>query len=81
MSRYARGDAVLLRTMDQLMFWNYTVHKKERLDLVMGLFRNHTSFKTLKGGNICKKIFQNCVFHVLSDKFYNLLRAVDCFSC
>ena len=80
MSRYARGDVALLRTLDQLIFWNYIAHKKERLDLVVCLFLNDTLFKTLKRGNFCKKPFQNFVFHVTSNNFYNLLHAVDCFS-
>ena len=80
MSRYARGDVFFLRTLDQLIFWNYIVRKKERLDMVVRLFLNYTSFKTLKGGNFWKKIFQNFVFSFVSHKFYNLLHAVDCFS-
>ena len=77
MSRYARGDAALLRTLEQLIFWNYTAHKKRRLDLALRLFLNDTSYKTLKGGNFCKEIFRNFVVHVRSHKFYNLLHAVD----
>ena len=79
MSRYTRGDVTLIRTLDQLLFWNYIAHKKERIVLVVCLFLNDTSFKTLKGGNFCRIIFQNFVFHVISHKLYNFLHAVDCF--
>ena len=65
MSRYARGDVDLSRTLDQLMFWNYVAHKKERLVLFVCLLLNDTSFKTLKGRNFCRKIFQNFAFHVI----------------
>ena len=78
-SRYARGDVARLRTLEQLIFWNYIAHKKERLDLVVRLFLNDTSLKTLKGRNLCKKIFQDYVFHTISHKFYNLLHAVHFF--
>ena len=43
------------RDASQLMFCNYIAHKKERLVLVVCLFLNDTSFKTLKGGNFCQK--------------------------
>ena len=62
MSSYVRGDVTLLRTVDQLIFQNYIAHKKQRLLLVVCLFLNDTSFKTLKGGKIYKKIFQNFCF-------------------
>ena len=80
MSRCARGDVAVLRTLDQLIFWNCTTHRKGRFVLVVRLFLNDTSFKTLKGENFCEKIFQNFVLHVLSHKLYNLLHVVDCFS-
>ena len=70
MSRDARGDIALLCTLDQLMFWNYIEHKKERLALVVCLFLNDISFKTLAGGKFCTKIFLNFVFHVISHKLY-----------
>ena len=79
MSRYGRGDVTLPRTLDQLMFWNYIAHKKERIVLVVCLFLNNTFFKTLKGGNFCSIIFPNFVFHVISHKLHNFLHAVDCF--
>ena len=79
MSRYARGDVTLPRTLDQLMFWNYIAHNKERIVLVVCLFLNDTSFKILKGGNFCRIIFPNFVFHVISHKLYNFLYAVDYF--
>ena len=80
MSKYVRGDVTLLRTVDQLIFKNYIAHKKQRLLLVVCLFLNDTSFKILKGEKICKKCFRIFVFHVVSEKLYNLLHAVDCFS-
>ena len=80
MSRYARGDVARLRTLEQLIFWNYIAHKKERLDLVVRLFLNDTSLKTLKGRNLCKKIFQDYVFHIISRKFYNFTDVVHFFS-
>ena len=81
MFRCAKGDVALLHTLYQLMFWKYIALKKERLVLVVFLFLNDTSFKTLEGGSFYRKIFQNFVFHVLLYKLYNLLHAVDCFPC
>ena len=62
MSRNARGDVALLCTLDQLIFWNFIAHKKESLVLVVCLFLNDTFFKTLKGGNFCRKTFQILFF-------------------
>ena len=60
-SRYARVDVALLRTLDQLIFWSYIVHKKERLDLVMRLFLN--------GGNFCKKFCRTLFFMLYHTNF------------
>ena len=74
MSRYARGDVTLFQPINVL---ELIAHKKERFVLVVCLFLNDTSFKTLKGGNFCRIIFQNFVFQVISHK--NFLHATDCF--
>ena len=80
MFRYARGDVALLRTLDQLIFLNHIARRKGRLVSVVRLFLTDTSFKTLKGGIFCKKLFQNFVFHVTLHKLFNLLDAGDSFS-
>ena len=63
----------LLRTLDQLMFWNYIAHKKERLVFVVCLFLNDTSFKTLKGRNLYRIIFPNLVFMLYHKNYIKLL--------
>ena len=57
MSRYATDDVTILCTLNQLMFWNYIAPKKERIVLVVCLFLNDTSFKTLKEGNFYRIVF------------------------